>query len=191
MPNNSNHPKKGSIVFVEPIRTIAEINEVKNLLRGNPRDYALFVVGINTALRASDLLSLKVGDVKGNEALKREKKTGKVRRLTLNNAAITALEPLLVGKSDDDLVFVSRKTKAQITVPSLNNMVKEWCRKCCIKGNFGSHSLRKTFGCIQRTVFNAEWEWLRLTYGHSNILTTQRYLGIQPEEIERIYMNEI
>ena len=50
--------------FVEPIRDRKKISQIKNLLRGNEnyRDLLLFVLGINSALRISDLLQLKVGD---------------------------------------------------------------------------------------------------------------------------------
>ena len=46
--------------FVEPIRDRKKIAQIKNLLRGQERfrDLLLFVVGINTALRISDLLGL-------------------------------------------------------------------------------------------------------------------------------------
>ena len=48
--------------FVEPIRDPKKIAQIKNLLRGEHRfrDLLLFVVGINTALRISDLLRLQV-----------------------------------------------------------------------------------------------------------------------------------
>lgn len=194
MAANHNHPKEGSILFVEPLRTTVEVMLVKDYLKRRPRDYALFVVGVNTAFRASDLLSLTAGEVRrlsGTDLLKREQKTGKMRRVTLNNSALSVLQPLIEGKADDDLVFPSSKTKDKITVAALNAMVKRWCRHCGLTGNFGSHTLRKTWGNIQRTVYGVEWDWLRLAYGHTSILTTQRYLGIQPEEIERIYMNEV
>lgn len=47
--------------YVEPIRDRKKIAQIKNLLRGQGRfrDLLLFVVGINTALRISDLLQLK------------------------------------------------------------------------------------------------------------------------------------
>jgi len=50
--------------FVEPIRDRKKIAQIKNLLRGQVRfrDLLLFVVGINTALRISDLLGLQVAN---------------------------------------------------------------------------------------------------------------------------------
>jgi integrase len=49
--------------FVEPIRDRKKITQIKNLLRGQHRyrDLLLFVIGINMALRISDLLQLQIG----------------------------------------------------------------------------------------------------------------------------------
>jgi integrase len=49
--------------FVEPIRDRKKIAQIKNLLRGQGRfrDLLLFTVGVNTALRISDLLQLRIG----------------------------------------------------------------------------------------------------------------------------------
>ena len=60
---NPNHPKKGSRITVEPIRSDKNIKRVKRLLKDNTRDLLLFTMGINNGLRISDLLKLKVGDV--------------------------------------------------------------------------------------------------------------------------------
>ena len=78
---NTNHPKEGSSINIEPIRKKSVIADIKKLLRDRPLDYALFVVGINTNLRASDLLNLTVEQVvdlkKGDSLEVKEKKTGK------------------------------------------------------------------------------------------------------------------
>lgn len=50
--------------LVEPIRDRKKIEDMKVYLKGNSlRDYALFVVGINVALRISDLLKLTCTDI--------------------------------------------------------------------------------------------------------------------------------
>ncbi len=58
---NPNHPEKGSSIKVEPIRELRDIRSIKKLLADNPRNLCLFTLGINTNLRASDLLSITVG----------------------------------------------------------------------------------------------------------------------------------
>ena len=61
---NENHPQKGSTIKVEPIKKGKDIATLKKLLQDRPRDLALFTIGINTNLRASDLLRLKVSQVR-------------------------------------------------------------------------------------------------------------------------------
>lgn len=61
---NPNHPKPGSNIKVDPIRSKRDIATIKRMLADRPRDLALFTLGINTNLRASDLLSIKVGQVR-------------------------------------------------------------------------------------------------------------------------------
>ncbi len=62
---NYNHPVKGSTVKVEPIKRIKDIETIKKLLRDRPRDSAIFIIGINTNLRAIDLCSIKAGQIRG------------------------------------------------------------------------------------------------------------------------------
>jgi len=50
--------------IVEPIKNLKKIDDMKKILRAqNLRDYLLFLVGINTGLRISDLLRLQMADV--------------------------------------------------------------------------------------------------------------------------------
>ena len=51
--------------FVEPIRDIKKVTQIKNMLKGEKkiRDLLLFELGINSALRISDLLGIQVKDL--------------------------------------------------------------------------------------------------------------------------------
>lgn len=58
------------MVCVEPIRDKNKIETVKRILKENgSRDYLLFLLGINSGLRISDILKLKVSDVKNKNIL--------------------------------------------------------------------------------------------------------------------------
>ena len=56
---------KGEKVAVDPIRRLKDIEAIKKLLQGEPRNLLLFTLGINNGLRTGDLLRIKVGQVKG------------------------------------------------------------------------------------------------------------------------------
>ena len=187
----------GEAYKVEPIRKVKDIKTIKNMLSSNPRNYALFVVGINTSLRGSDLLALRVGDVRNVKPMQdfeiRERKTRKRRRLTLNRAAVDAVQNLLVTRpdaSDDDYLFVGRTGKP-LTRDYLRKMIKQWCAAIRLPGNYGSHSLRKTWGYHQRVRFGAGLPELTSAFNHSNQSITLRYLCIQPDEVKSLYANEL
>lgn len=195
---NLNHPKKGSQITVEPIRKIKDIKLIKKLLQDSPRNLCIFILGINTNLRASDLLKITVGQVKhlqaGEEITLKEKKTQKKRRINLNNTCIEAIQILLKSKktNDDDFLFQSqRKNEKALTVPSLSQFVKNWCKEINLKGNYASHSLRKTWGYHQRITFGVGIPELMVCFNHSNQKQTLDYLCIQPEEIKSVYQNEL
>lgn len=197
-----NHPAKGSSIRVDPIRDAKDIRLIKKILADHPRNLALFVVGINTNLRASDLLRIKVGDVRylkiGEYFTLREKKTGKLRSITVNKAVFEVTADLIASipfVQDDDFLFQSRKKNSasggMLTVSYLNSLVKEWCREINLRGNYGAHTLRKTFGYIHRTVFGTDIPTLMEMFNHSSQRQTLTYLGIQPREINDAYLKEI
>ena len=191
---NPNHPKKGDTIKVEPITELKDIKLIKKLLKDKPRDYCLFAMGINTNLRASDLIRITAGDVRGKKPgdhiTIKEKKTGKERRVTLNEAVISAVKELLAYQPylDTDPLFKSKKGVKALSVPSVNRLVKGWCREINLKGNYGSHTLRKTFGYMQRTLLNTSVAELMVMFNHSSQKQTLDYLCIQPEEIKNAYM---
>ena len=196
MSMNKNHPKKGSRITVSPIRNIKDIKKVKRKLKNNPRDLLLFTLGVNNGLRISDLLDLKVGDVReleiGQTLQVIEKKTGKMNVLMVNKETRKVLDAFLaeVRPGDEEYLFKSRKgVNRPITKSYVNQKVKDWTKG--MKGNFGTHSMRKTFGYIQRMNFGVGFEILCKRFGHSNPSVTMRYLGIEDKEVSGILLNEI
>ena len=195
---NPNHPQKGDRIAVEPIREMKDIENIKKLLSGNTRDLLLFTMGVNNGLRCGDLLKLKVKDVrnlKAGETLKiREHKTGKQNVLMINKSCHKILKQYLeeVKPSDDQFLFKSKKgDNKPLTVGSINHSIKEWCLSINLKGNYGTHTMRKTFGYIQRKKFGVGWEILCKRFNHSSPSVTMRYLGIEDKEVNGILMNEI
>ncbi|SFS47205.1 tyrosine-type recombinase/integrase [Marininema halotolerans] len=131
---------------VEPIRSKREINAMKRHL--SPRDRLLFVMGINSALRISDLLRLKVRDVRGATHLSiREQKTNKPKKFLLNGAIQRELSNFLTDDmTDEEFLFKSRKGMNQpITSVQAGRALKNAATKAGIKDNINTHSLRKTW----------------------------------------------
>lgn len=193
-----NHPQKGDSIKVEPIRKEKDIQLIKKMLANKPRDLAIFTLGINTNLRASDLLKITVGQVRhlqpGEHFTLKEKKTGKERAITINKTVhevIRNLLSIMPNAQDCDLLFQSRKGGQALCVPYLNSLIKSWCKQINLKGNYGSHTLRKTFGYIHRTIFNTDIPTLMQMFNHASQKQTLEYLCIQPSEIKDAYLKEI
>ena len=194
---NSNRPQKGSKITVDPIRRMKDIQSISKMLSDNPRNNLLFVMGTNNGLRTGDLLKLKVGDVKGMKVgdmlIIKEGKTGKRNILVMNKSIHRSLQIYLeaLKPMDDDFLFRSRKGSKAVTVQCVNNMVKRWTGEINLKGNYGAHSLRKTWGYVQRTVYGVGFEILCKRFNHSSPAITMRYLGIEDKEVQNILMNEV
>lgn len=193
----NNHPKKDDRIAVDPIRRIEDIQAISKMLSTSPRDHLLFTLGINNGLRAADILRLTVKDVKnlkiGESISIKESKTGKTNILMVNKAIYKSLQNYLLKTSpkDSDHLFKSRKGDGPLQSQAVSKMVKTWTGAINLQGSYGAHTLRKTFGYIQRTVHGVGFEILCKRYNHSSPAITMRYLGIQDKELENILLNEI
>jgi len=183
---------------VEPIKNIKDIRRIKQYLLGksNKRDFLMFALGINTGLRVGDLLALRVEDVLEPENMTvtrsvriREQKTGKLREFELNNAAREAVALYLgtiKGCEGGCYLFKSRKGNGALTTRAAHKIIKTTLRELGIKGNYGTHSLRKTFG-YHRYANNVKLETLQKLFNHSSPAVTLRYIGITKEVLIDAY----
>ncbi|CAM2064253.1 Tyrosine-type recombinase/integrase [Sulfidibacter corallicola] len=191
---NPNHPKKGSSIKVSPIKDKTAIKAIKDFLAGRPRDLCFFTLGINTAFRANELLSIKIYQVRrlrpGDDFELKLPKTKTYRRVTANRAVVNAIQNLLKSGhfEDEDWLFKSKTTNEPLKVSTVSKYVKNWCQKAGLAGNYASHSLRKTWGYWQRVGKDVPIPLLMVAFGHSNQSQTLQYLCIQSEEIAGIYM---
>ncbi|MGD1904757.1 MAG: tyrosine-type recombinase/integrase [Leptolyngbyaceae cyanobacterium] len=192
---NPHHPQLGSKIKVEPIREKRAIGRIKKILADQPRNLCLFTLGINTAYRASDLLTIKVGQVRGikpGDVLEvKQPKTARFRSVVINPVTATAIHGFLDSghRPDDELLFIGKR--GLLTVPSISRLVKTWCREVGLKGNYGSHTLRKTWGYWQRIERGTSIPLLMEAFGHATQQQTLSYLGIQADEIAQIYELEL
>jgi integrase len=195
----NNRPQRGDVIKVQAIRTEKDVRLIKRLLNERPRDYCLFVLGINTNLRAGDISRITVGQVRhlqpGEHFVIREQKTGKLKQVTVNRGVCDAVSKLVSAMSevdDGDFLFQSQKGNNQaLEVSSIHRLVKSWCREINLKGNYGSHTLRKTFGYIHRTVHGTDIPTLMEMFNHASQKQTLAYLGIQAADVQNAYLKEI
>lgn len=168
---------------VEPLRTSSEIEDMKSSLfeLGGKRDRFLFVMGINTGLRISDLIQIKVGQIKAKAYTDIiEKKTGKVRRIHL-----LAIQPEIIeytdSMADDEFLFASRMHGQHLSRSHAYRILVragDWIGR----DDIGTHTMRKTFGYhyYKKTHDIAT---LMEIFGHAAPSITKRYIGIRDDEI--------
>jgi integrase len=175
--------------FVQPIRETTTIERMKNTLRrSGTRNYMLFVAGINSGLRISDLLTLKVGDVRSKTHISlREAKTGKERRFKISPTLRRELDEYMDGMTDGNWLFPSRQGTKPITRVQAYRILNDAAKTIGIE-EIGTHTLRKTFGyhMYQQT---KDVAMLQQIFGHSAPSITLRYIGINHDMIDEAYDN--
>jgi integrase len=187
--------------FVEPIRDRKKVAQIKNLLRGQERfrDLLLFVVGINSALRISDLLELKVAhflDEQGKIRQRfwiKEQKRGKRQEVVVNESIREALKEYLsaypgIKEKQENYMFFNPKTNDYshpIKRGQSWKFITSICREVGLRGNFGTHSLRKTWGYHAR-MQGVDLALIMHKLNHESIAYTKRYLGITDDELQAV-----
>ncbi|MFE4714792.1 tyrosine-type recombinase/integrase [Paenibacillus sp. NPDC056722] len=175
---------KGALVDVQPLRTPQEIEDMKQSLRRwcGERDYFLFVVGINTGLRVSDIVPFKVKDVRGKAYINvLEGKTEKKRRVLLEEIQ-PEIEAYTRGMDDEDFLFPSRKGNSAIsTTQAYRALVK--AGEMIDRTDIGTHTMRKTFG-YHHYKRNKDVAKLQEIFNHSAPSITMSYIGIRQDEID-------
>ena len=173
-----------------------EIRRVSGCFTGmyEIRNRSLFMLGVSTGGRISELLSLRVGDVYQNKKpvtdllyTKRIVKGGEVSRSVPVNAdgrkaidalvkwhrqhyrRINATRPLFPSRHKKGSVPMHRQTAHAI--------LKDAFMEAGLNGHIATHSLRKSFA--QRLYDKTSDIYLvQELLGHRNISTTQKYLGV-------------
>jgi len=186
--------------FVQPIRDRKKLEAIKTYLLGsNPRDYCLFVLGINTALRISDLLKLTVGDVYDKGKVKerielREQKTGKSKVFPLGQNAKTAINTymhtrFLTPDSSKEPLFPSRKGGGVRPVQRIQvwKSLNRASHAVGITDRIGTHTMRKTFG-YWAYQDGKDITLLQQLLNHHSPATTLRYIGITQDDLDNIYL---
>ena len=173
---------------VEPIRDSEKIEEMKKILKQkNYRDYLLFVVGINTGFRISDILSLKIKDVKNKRHIKvKEKKTGKTKKALINDKLKNDIEEYIFHKNEEEYLFKSRE-KSKITRSRAYQIIRNAAEEVGLK-NIGTHSLRKSFGYHHYQI-NKDVALLQNLFNHSSPSVTLDYIGINQDLMDKSIEN--
>lgn len=192
-------------VAQEEIKSIIDVlnKRIEEATNNNQRQIAcrnkmLFLIGINLGIRASDLCGLRYSFFMNNDGTfkdfyalqpKKTKKLGKFVKLYFNQTVKKAITDYIKDYPVEDMneyMFKSRKGNGSITERSLWKIIVDVAADAKLESNYGSHSLRKTFGY---------WIWhnaedknkalvtLQVIFNHSSTATTAKYIGLTDNEI--------
>jgi integrase len=117
--------------------------------------------------------------------------------LVLNKTCHKILQTYLKDRKfrDSDYLFISQKRnkegKKVLDPRSVNASIKLWCKDAGLTGQFGTHTMRKTFGYLQYAHFKTDINILCERFKHSSPAITRRYIGITEDTVQNCLLNEI
>lgn len=184
----------------QPIKDTKDIEALKDYFlncQKNLRNYALFCTGVNTALRIGDILNLTWGDVYDfRQKIFRkhitvcEHKTGKENTIALNENVTQSLSRYLQSLSDikaDAFLFPGRNPDTPLSRTQAYRIIKHACADLNLPEHISCHSLRKTFG-YHAWASGANPTVLMIIFNHSSFRVTKRYLGIEQDDKDKIFL---
>lgn len=186
------NPRKGR--FVGPKRPFksGDIWEIRQYLKlkRRTRDLALFNLGIDSKLRACDLLNLRVRDIGSSEAVFQQativqKKTEAAVTFEITEVARVSVQSWIdqAKLSLDDYLWRSRnRSSVHLSMSQYTRIIKQLAEVVgADPTTFATHSIRRT----KVTLIYRKTQNLRacqLLLGHKKIENTVRYLGLELDD---------
>lgn len=178
---------------VEAAKTEEQIQRIEMALRDrHGHVYAdLWKIGLNLALRISDLLSLKYDDVSGDKLEIVEKKTNKTRIIVINRAARAVIDRRRAENPSHIYLFQSDSNRSRGLQKPLSRSVvsrkfKQVGEQNSIQLKLNTHSMRKTRGWMMHKA-GVSIEQICKMLNHACPSVTMRYIGITQAEIDKTY----
>ncbi|MBS5985214.1 tyrosine-type recombinase/integrase [Clostridium sp.] len=175
---------------VDVIKNKKDIEKIKKtLIMGDYRNYLMFIIGINTGLRITQILSLKFSDLIDNENNILSKIYFNGIEYRINDCIKDALRIYICTsgvKNKNTFIFKSKKGENPIERTQAYRILKNACRKAEINLNFGTHTLRKTFGYHFYKQYK-DLKYLQKLFNHSSINITMEYIDLESKNDEVKY----
>lgn len=206
----------------DPIRTKEEFQAIADYLlthgnvRNRQRNYTLYIFGVTTGLRVSDILKVKIGDVydiRSNIVLDHVHLIAKKNRKTTNDI-ITPMAAKAISDLVDEIRLKQHGALAAewplfqtqmwvraggVTKPLTGSQVYRFLTQaaeaCGVKGHIATHTMRKTYGYAANVAManagvstNMAMETLQAKLGHRDQTSTMHYLGIQQDNMDALGM---
>lgn len=167
--------------------TDSEINSVLSHL-DNPRDRALFVVGVKTGFRISELLSIRISDLMQygsiGDTITVRRSSMKCKRssrtVPLHSQAKQAIEDYLQSRS-----YNLHERLFEITRKHAWRIISNAAEKAQLSGTISTHSMRKSFGMKIYELTGRNIVAAQRALGHASLASTSHYLSVGDEEVNK------
>lgn len=166
--------------------TQIEIEMVRDVL--DLRGKCLFILGIKTGFRISELLSIDIEDVNGGVVRLRKQNTkGKVegRTVPIHDEAQQWLDAY-IGSRKTGPVFITKsgrrwaRNEAHVTLKNAYDKAK------VIGGNLATHSMRKSFCKNFFEACNRDLLLTQVAMRHKSPSSTISYLSVDQDKVDEI-----
>lgn len=177
------------MITVEAVKTKEDITKVESLLRKHSGEIYgdIWRVGVNLALRISDLLTIQFNDIKNGSLTLVEGKTNKKRVLRVNKTAQALIDSRKQRHPDHMFLFQVESNRAKGKAISRETVARKFKEIGEIVDiQLGTHSMRKSRGWAMYAD-GVSIEKIAMVLNHSTPAVTMRYLGITQEEVLQTY----
>lgn len=157
------------------------------------RDYAIIIMFLNTGLRLSELVNIKISDIDGDE-IRIIGKGNKERIVFLNDSVLDALDAYKKVRPDSDVenIFVNKKGDNFLGSRGIQYMLNKYLKKAGLSNEYSPHSLRHTAATLLYQYGDVDIRALQVILGHESVSTTQIYTHVSPKQIkEAVKLNPL
>lgn len=181
--------------IVQPVREKTKLEELKyELMKTGVRNYLMFLTGLNSGMRVSDVVNLKSDNIRHEDGSMKEhitvieKKTGKLKKFPLVNGLRMEMEKYTKNMKQGEFLFKSQKGENKpITTVQAYRIINGAAQNIGLE-EIGTHTMRKTFGYHHYKRYK-DVALLQTIFNHSSPSITLRYIGIDQDEIDESYAN--
>ncbi|MDA3779014.1 MAG: tyrosine-type recombinase/integrase [Bacteroidales bacterium] len=154
----------------------------------NFRNYIFFKLLLDTGLRLTEAVNLKVSDIEFEDNLihVRVTKTDVDRYVGITNKTKIILYKYIITQPTIKYLFTDFVNDRPLSTSSVESFIHRLKKRLQLKENITPHKWRHTFA-TNYLRSGGNLETLRILLGHSNLKTTQRYLHLSRTDIMTEY----
>ena len=159
------------------------------------RDRLIIELLYSTGIRVSELVNIKIKDIKIKENQINILGKGNKERIVLFGEKakemikiyLNAYKEYFKGNILNDYLLINKKGK-QLTTNKIELIVKDVLKKSSLKLNISPHTLRHTFA-THMLDSGADLKSVQELLGHENLKTTAIYTHISNERLKHVFVN--